>query len=31
VERLFLRLRDRVTRHLPASAIEDEMRQEPAL
>jgi len=31
VERPFLRLRDRVTRHLPASAIEDEMRQEPAL
>jgi len=31
VERPFLRLRDRVTRHKPASAIEDEMRQEPAL
>jgi peptidoglycan/LPS O-acetylase OafA/YrhL len=31
VERPFLRLRDRVTLHKPASAIEDEMRQEPAL
>jgi peptidoglycan/LPS O-acetylase OafA/YrhL len=31
VERPFLRLRDRVTRHKPASALEDEMRQEPAL
>jgi peptidoglycan/LPS O-acetylase OafA/YrhL len=31
VERPFLRLRDRVTRHEPASALEDEMREEPAL
>jgi peptidoglycan/LPS O-acetylase OafA/YrhL len=31
VERPFLRLRDRGTRHKPTAALEDEMRQEPAL
>ncbi|NYF80145.1 acyltransferase family protein [Granulicella arctica] len=31
VERPFLRLRDRVTRHKSVSALEDEMREEPAL
>jgi peptidoglycan/LPS O-acetylase OafA/YrhL len=31
VERPFLRLRDRVTRHQSISALEDEMRKEPAL
>jgi peptidoglycan/LPS O-acetylase OafA/YrhL len=31
VERPFLRLRDRATRHKPASALEDDMREEPAL
>jgi peptidoglycan/LPS O-acetylase OafA/YrhL len=31
VERPFLRLRDRATRHKPAAALEDEMRKEPAL
>jgi peptidoglycan/LPS O-acetylase OafA/YrhL len=31
VERPFLRLRDRGTRHKPTAALEDEMREEPAL
>jgi peptidoglycan/LPS O-acetylase OafA/YrhL len=31
IERPFLRLRDRTTRHKPNSALENEMREEPAL